>query len=165
MSDPAKAVAAIRVLTQAGVQIAIDDFGTGFSSLAYLKHLDLHTLKIDRCFVKDITNNANDLTIVRSTLRMAHSLDLLGRGRRHRRARALRDVARPRLRHRPGLLDREADAGRQTAGVVRCMGSRSRAAATAGEASRRLRFLRQVAPTMRELDSGSPHARAVPQDR
>ena len=76
MSDPAKAVAAIRVLTQAGVQLAIDDFGTGFSSLAYLKHLDLHTLKIDRCFVKDIANNANDLTIVRSTLRMAHSLDL-----------------------------------------------------------------------------------------
>jgi len=64
------------VLTQAGVRIAIDDFGTGFSSLAYLKHLDLHTLKIDRCFVKDITTNANDLTIVRSTLRMAHSLDL-----------------------------------------------------------------------------------------
>jgi diguanylate cyclase (GGDEF)-like protein/PAS domain S-box-containing protein len=76
MSDPEKAVAVIRVLTQAGVRIAIDDFGTGFSSLAYLKHLDLHTLKIDRCFVKDITNNANDLTIVRSTLRMAHSLDL-----------------------------------------------------------------------------------------
>ncbi len=76
MSDPQKAVAVIRVLTQAGVKIAIDDFGTGFSSLAYLKHLDLDTLKIDRCFVKDITNNANDLTIVRSTLRMAHSLDL-----------------------------------------------------------------------------------------
>jgi EAL domain-containing protein (putative c-di-GMP-specific phosphodiesterase class I) len=76
MSDPQKALAVIRVLTQAGVRIAIDDFGTGFSSLAYLKHLDLDTLKIDRCLVKDITNNANDLTIVRSTLRMAHSLDL-----------------------------------------------------------------------------------------
>lgn len=76
MSDPAKAVAAIRVLTEAGVKIAIDDFGTGFSSLAYLKHLELDTLKIDRCFIKDITTNTNDQTIVRSTLRMAHSLDL-----------------------------------------------------------------------------------------
>jgi len=76
MSDPERAVAMLRVLARAGVRIAIDDFGTGYSSLAYLKHLDLHTLKIDPCFIKDITTNTNDLTIVRSTLRMAHSLDL-----------------------------------------------------------------------------------------
>jgi len=76
MSDPEKAVAVLRVLTRAGVRISIDDFGTGYSSLAYLKHLDLHALKIDRSFVKNITANTNDLTIVRSTLRMAHSLGL-----------------------------------------------------------------------------------------
>jgi diguanylate cyclase (GGDEF)-like protein/PAS domain S-box-containing protein len=76
MSDPEKAAAVLNVLTRAGVRIAMDDFGTGFSSLAYLKHLNIHTLKIDRSFIKDIANNANDLTIVRSTLRMAHGLDL-----------------------------------------------------------------------------------------
>jgi EAL domain-containing protein (putative c-di-GMP-specific phosphodiesterase class I) len=76
MSDPEKAVVVLRALARAGVRISIDDFGTGYSSLAYLKHLDLHTLKIDRCFIKDITENSNDLTIVRSTLRMAHSLEL-----------------------------------------------------------------------------------------
>ena len=76
MKDPEKAMAVLQVLTRAGVRVAMDDFGTGFSSLAYLKHLNLHTLKIDRCFIKDITNNANDFTIVRSTLRMAHGLDL-----------------------------------------------------------------------------------------
>jgi diguanylate cyclase (GGDEF)-like protein/PAS domain S-box-containing protein len=76
MNDPEKAMAVLQTLTRAGVRVAMDDFGTGFSSLAYLKHLNLHTLKIDRCFIKDITHNANDFTIVRSTLRMAHGLDL-----------------------------------------------------------------------------------------
>jgi diguanylate cyclase (GGDEF)-like protein len=76
MSDPEKAMEVLRILTGAGIRIAMDDFGTGFSSLAYLRHLNLNTLKIDRCFIKDITNNSNDLTIVRSTLRMAHSLEL-----------------------------------------------------------------------------------------
>jgi EAL domain-containing protein (putative c-di-GMP-specific phosphodiesterase class I) len=76
MSDPEKACVVLRLLARAGVRISIDDFGTGYSSLAYLKHLDLHTLKIDRCFIKDIMSNSNDLTIVRSTLKMAHSLEL-----------------------------------------------------------------------------------------
>ena len=76
MSDPEKATAVLQILTRGGVRVAMDDFGTGFSSLAYLKHLNLNTLKIDRSFIKDITNSPNDLTIVRSTLRMAHGLDL-----------------------------------------------------------------------------------------
>jgi len=76
MSDPEKAMTVLQVLTRAGIRVAMDDFGTGFSSLAYLKYLNLHTLKIDRRFIKDISHNANDFTIVRSTLRMAHGLDL-----------------------------------------------------------------------------------------
>jgi EAL domain-containing protein (putative c-di-GMP-specific phosphodiesterase class I) len=76
MSDPEKAMEVLQTLTRAGVRIAMDDFGTGFSSLAYLKHLNLHTLKIDRCFIRDIATNSNDLAIVRSTLRMAQSLEL-----------------------------------------------------------------------------------------
>lgn len=76
MNDPEKAAEVLHILTRAGVRVAMDDFGTGFSSLAYLKHLNLQTLKIDRSFIKDIASNANDLTIVRSTLRMAHGLDL-----------------------------------------------------------------------------------------
>ena len=76
MSDPEKAMEVLGILTRAGVRIAMDDFGTGFSSLAYLKHLNLNTLKIDRCFIKDICESQSDLAIVRSTLRMAQSLDL-----------------------------------------------------------------------------------------
>lgn len=76
MDDPEQARGVLSKLTQRGVRLAMDDFGTGFSSLAYLKHLNLHTLKIDRCFVQDLQRNPNDRKIVESTLSMAHSLDL-----------------------------------------------------------------------------------------
>jgi diguanylate cyclase (GGDEF)-like protein/PAS domain S-box-containing protein len=76
MDHPERARAVLAHLTRRGVRLAMDDFGTGFSSLAYLKHLNLHTLKIDRCFVQDLTRNLSDRKIVESTLSMAHSLDL-----------------------------------------------------------------------------------------
>ncbi len=76
MQDPEHARRVLDRLTSRGVRLAIDDFGTGFSSLAYLKHLHLHTLKIDRCFVEEMCVRQSDRKIVDSTLRMAHSLDL-----------------------------------------------------------------------------------------
>lgn len=76
MENPDRARAVLARLTRRGIRLAMDDFGTGFSSLAYLKHLNLHTLKIDRCFVQDLCHDASDRKIVASTLSMAHSLDL-----------------------------------------------------------------------------------------
>ncbi len=76
MDNPDRARAVLARLTRRGIRLAMDDFGTGFSSLAYLKHLNLHTLKIDRCFVQDLCHDASDRKIVASTLSMAHSLDL-----------------------------------------------------------------------------------------
>ena len=59
-----------------GVHFSIDDFGTGYSSLSYLTRLPLHTFKVDKSFVDEMTSNANDATIAQAIIAMAHSLNL-----------------------------------------------------------------------------------------
>lgn len=59
-----------------GILIAIDDFGAGLSSLAYLKRIKGHELKIDRSIIQDVVNSQRDALIVRSTIDLAHSLGL-----------------------------------------------------------------------------------------
>ena len=76
MVNTEEVVATLESLGQLGIGISIDDFGTGYSSLSYLKRFPLDALKIDRSFVKDLTTDADDATITRAVISMAHSLGL-----------------------------------------------------------------------------------------
>jgi EAL domain-containing protein (putative c-di-GMP-specific phosphodiesterase class I) len=76
MHDPDEAVVTLCLLHNMGIGVSIDDFGTGYSSLGHLKRFPLSSLKIDRAFVSDITENPEDAAIARAILAMAHSLNL-----------------------------------------------------------------------------------------
>jgi EAL domain-containing protein (putative c-di-GMP-specific phosphodiesterase class I) len=63
-------------LSTMGVLVTIDDFGTGYSSMSYLRRFPIDKLKIDRSFIRDLTANADDASIVRATISLAHALRL-----------------------------------------------------------------------------------------
>ena len=68
MHDPAEVIRSLHQLSQHGLKLAIDDFGTGYSSLAYLKKFPVHTLKIDRAFITDVSSDNDDVAIVEAVL-------------------------------------------------------------------------------------------------
>jgi EAL domain-containing protein (putative c-di-GMP-specific phosphodiesterase class I)/ActR/RegA family two-component response regulator len=76
VEDAPSAIATLRQLKSLGVSISIDDFGTGYSSLGYLAQYPFDTLKIDRCFISNITNGCTNAAIVKAIIQMAHSLCL-----------------------------------------------------------------------------------------
>ncbi|MES2104882.1 MAG: EAL domain-containing protein [Pseudomonadota bacterium] len=76
MHDAKHAIQILRQLKLLGIRLSIDDFGTGYSSLAYLRHLPVDCVKIDRSFIKDIPNEADDMAITTGIIGLAHCLRL-----------------------------------------------------------------------------------------
>ena len=76
VEDAESAIATLQHLKNLGVCISLDDFGTGYSSLSYLTQYPFDTLKIDRCFISNITDGCTNAAIVKAIIDMAHSLCL-----------------------------------------------------------------------------------------
>ena len=76
MSDAESAVDTLLQIKARGIRLALDDFGTGYSSLSYLKRFPLDALKIDRAFIRDLTPNGDDVSIVLAIINLARSLKL-----------------------------------------------------------------------------------------
>ena len=69
-------LAVLHQLRALGIRIAMDDFGTGYSSLTYLQCFPFDKIKIDRSFVKDITENTGSLNIVRAVAALANGMGM-----------------------------------------------------------------------------------------
>ena len=72
----------IRELSRLGLAFSLDDFGTGYSSFAHLQKLPIDTLKIDRSFIRGVTDNPDDAEIVRAIINLAHNMrkDVIAEG-------------------------------------------------------------------------------------
>ncbi|PAE38057.1 putative bifunctional diguanylate cyclase/phosphodiesterase [Bacillus sp. 7884-1] len=76
MDNITSVISTLNELKAMGISISIDDFGTGYSSLSYLKKFPINNLKIDQSFVRDITTNSENRSIVKTIISMANNLNL-----------------------------------------------------------------------------------------
>lgn len=76
LNDPEYVSTLLHTLKKRGFFISIDDFGTGYSSLSYLKNLPIDKLKIDQSFIRNITDNTKNQTIVKTIIALAKGLEI-----------------------------------------------------------------------------------------
>jgi diguanylate cyclase (GGDEF)-like protein len=125
LADPERAVRALHQVHEMGVSVSIDDFGVGFSSLSQLRRVPADELKIDRTFVRDLTEETPDAVMVRSAVDLGHNLGLRVVAEGVEDAGTLRrlhemdcDYAQGYALSRPVPADRVADACRRARDVV-----------------------------------------------
>jgi EAL domain-containing protein (putative c-di-GMP-specific phosphodiesterase class I) len=70
------ASASLWKLKEKGIQVSLDDFGTGYSSLSYLKKLPIDVIKIDKSFINDLPNDADDAALTIAIISLGHNLRL-----------------------------------------------------------------------------------------
>jgi diguanylate cyclase len=76
IDHPTRALRHIDRFVEQGISISIDDYGSGLSSLAYLRQLPAHELKIDKMFIENLTRGRRDALLVRSSIDLAHGLGM-----------------------------------------------------------------------------------------
>jgi diguanylate cyclase (GGDEF)-like protein len=76
MHNPERAIAVLAKIKSMGVRLAIDDFGTGYSSLAQIKRFPVDTLKVDRSFIRNLPQDAEDKAITEAIIAMGKTLSL-----------------------------------------------------------------------------------------
>jgi diguanylate cyclase len=76
MSDAEESIYILDAISRMGVLVSVDDFVTGYSSMSYLRRFPIDKLKIDRCFVEQMTRRPEDASIVQAIISLAHSLHL-----------------------------------------------------------------------------------------
>ena len=76
MHNVARAIELLDIIRGRGVRLAIDDFGTGYSSMSLMKKFPVDTIKIDRSFVKDLPDDAEDRAIAQAIISMGKALGM-----------------------------------------------------------------------------------------
>ncbi|MDA9456395.1 hypothetical protein XI00_19510 [Bradyrhizobium sp. CCBAU 21359] len=74
LQDNDTTMATLHRMRELGVGIALDDFGTGYSSLSYLRRFPFDKIKIDQTFVREMTTDADCMSIIQSVIDLAHTL-------------------------------------------------------------------------------------------
>src|SRR5690606_20461654 len=76
MEDMEQAIRTMQALKELGVYIALDDFGTGHSCLSHMRRFPFDILKIDKSFVREMVDDANNVAIVEAVIALSHRLGL-----------------------------------------------------------------------------------------
>jgi EAL domain-containing protein (putative c-di-GMP-specific phosphodiesterase class I) len=76
MHNPEHMIEVLTNIKKMGVRLAIDDFGTGYSSLAQIKNFPVDTLKVDRSFIRNLTQDSDNQAITQAIINMGKNLCL-----------------------------------------------------------------------------------------